>query len=247
VAAERFVVLAGGDQQLADFLQRHLGGWRVTAAADLAAAVDAAVEVRAQAILADLDAEPADAAGLPAPLVRLPLPHGERLSSALGAVGHLVKPVTREALQAAIARLGRPIDRVLLVDDDPDFVRQLARLLQTGLLPDGSVIRRAHTGREALAAMAEEPPDLILLDLVMPELGGDEVLRRMRASAKLTETPVILLSGEDQLQAQFPLHGPLSVVAPEGFRLEELLGAIEALLGALRPPRAYLTAPPAST
>jgi CheY-like chemotaxis protein len=120
----RTPVVVGGDDQLADFLRRHLGGWSVLTAPDLASAAVVAVEVRAQAILADVDASPIDIHA-PVALIRLPLPHGERLSAALGATGHLVKPVTREALQEAVARVDGPLRQVLLVDDDPDFVRLL--------------------------------------------------------------------------------------------------------------------------
>ncbi|MCC6626871.1 MAG: response regulator [Chloroflexi bacterium] len=245
-AVERILVLAGGDEQLADFLRRHLKGWSVLAAVDLTTAATIAIDARAQVVLADADL---DSGGREAsvPLIRLPLPHGERLSAALGAAGHLVKPIAREALVEAIANLGCPLRRVLLVDDDSDFVRLLERMLRASeALPDGCEVRGAHTGEEALAALAGVPPDLVLLDLVMPGLGGVDVLRQMRSIPALAGVPVIVLSGEDQLLAQFPLHGTLSVTAPEGFQLEELLGAVEALLGTLRPPRGYLTAPSTS-
>ena len=66
--------------------------------------------------------------------------------------------------------------RILVVDDDPD-IRALARL---ALTQDGHVVIEASSGREALALMEAEAPDLLVLDLLMPEQGGLEVLGILR-------------------------------------------------------------------
>ncbi|MEO7092270.1 MAG: response regulator, partial [Polyangiales bacterium] len=69
--------------------------------------------------------------------------------------------------------------RLLLVDDDP---RNLA-LLEAYLQPLQCELVRANGGREALAALEATPPDLVLLDVTMPELDGIDVLTHMRANA----------------------------------------------------------------
>lgn len=241
---ERILVLVSTDSQLTQFLQRHVHGFRLIAVPDLHAAVAAAVEVRALAILADLDSSGSDALqSLPVPLFRLPLPQAERIAAAMGATAYLVKPVTSASLQAAIARLGQSIHTVLIVDDDPSFVRLLARLLHAIQPLAAYDVLTAHTGREALALMESVRPDLVLLDLVMPELDGRDTLTALRAQAALATVPVILISAQDQIQAQLPLPGRLALVKPDGFGLEELLNTVEALLGALELPRQYLTTP----
>jgi len=79
------------------------------------------------------------------------------------------------------------------------------------------------------------------LDLAMPELGGREVIAAMRATPPLADVPVIVMSAQDEIAGRFPLHGELGVARPDGFRLEEALAAVEAILDVLEPPRRYLT------
>ncbi|MBI2941459.1 MAG: response regulator [Chloroflexi bacterium] len=242
-ARERILVLASGDDWLTRFLRSHLRGYQVVAARDLPTASALAAQVRALAILAEIG-ENGDrretCQGVPVPIFGLPLPSGKRVATALGATTYLLKPVTRAQLRAAIAGLGRPIRRVLIVDDDLRFVRLLTRILQVPEPNSLYDVAIAHDGRAALDLMAAERPDVVLLDLVMPGLGGREVIAAMRADPRLADVPVIVISAQDQIQEQFSLVGPIVVARPEGFRLEELLGAVEALLGALRPPREYL-------
>jgi CheY-like chemotaxis protein len=199
-----------------------------------------AVESRALAILADVDHVDLEAErDPPVPLVRLPLPHRERLAAALGVADYLTKPVTRAEVLAAVDRLGRPIRRALIVDDDPRFVRLIAGYLRRRAAEPDAELIAAHNGRDALAAMESARPDVVLLDLSMPELGGAELLAAMAERPGLADVPVILISAWDQGEGLL-LQGPLTVAKPDGFRLEEMLGSIETLLSTLDPPHRYL-------
>ena len=245
-SAERVLVLSRADESLARFLQRHLRRCRVLAAPGPAAAVALAVEHRATAILADPEED--DAAwpvDCPTPVLTWPLPHSDRLATALGAVAHLVKPVQRAKLQETLERLGRPIGTALVVDDDPRFVRLLTRMLSA--LPDPPTVLGAHGGREALALLEHARPDVLLLDLAMPEGGGAALLRALAGDPSFADLPVVVISGQDQTDRDLPIGHRLSVTKREGFRLEEALNALDALLDQLDPPRAYLAAPAAAT
>jgi two-component system phosphate regulon response regulator PhoB len=81
--------------------------------------------------------------------------------------------------------------RVLVVDDD-EAVRTLA---SWQLESDGFTVAQAGDGDEALAAIGTERPDLVVLDLTMPGLGGLDVLRRVRGAATTERLPIIVLSG----------------------------------------------------
>ncbi len=80
---------------------------------------------------------------------------------------------------------------VLVVDDEP----QIQRVLRPSLTASGYEVREAATGREALVAVRDHAPDLIILDLGLPDMEGKEVLRRLRI---FTRTPVIVLSARDR-------------------------------------------------
>jgi signal transduction histidine kinase/CheY-like chemotaxis protein len=236
-ARERVLVLAGADARHGQVLQHYLRGYRVIAAHDPAAASAVAHQFHAVAVAADCQDARSDQLRVSVPLLRLPLPLGDRMASLLGVHACLVKPVGRVELRAVLAGLGRSIRSVLVVDDDPRFVHLMSRMLPTLFGPPGLSVETAHTGREALERMRVFRPDLLLIDLVMPEMGGAEVIAAMQATPELADVPVVVISAQDQIDQDLALQGPLSLTRPEGFRLEELLGLVEALLGALPPSR----------
>jgi adenylate cyclase len=80
--------------------------------------------------------------------------------------------------------------RVLVVDDLPEN----RRLLEAVLSPLGHVVSGAASGREALDLIAAEPPDLVLLDILMPEMDGYEVCRRLRADPTTRMLPIVMLT-----------------------------------------------------
>lgn len=82
---------------------------------------------------------------------------------------------------------------VLVVDDD----QRSRLLLQTILVADGCRVRAAGSGAEALACLQAELPDAVLLDLVMPGMGGLELCRRIRATLPGQGLPLLVLSGMD--------------------------------------------------
>ena len=87
-----------------------------------------------------------------------------------------------------------PPSRILVADDDPTNRDLLGRRLAR----DGHHVTFATDGREALALAEAGGQDLVLLDLMMPELDGDEVLRRMKASPELRDLPVLMISAHDE-------------------------------------------------
>jgi twitching motility two-component system response regulator PilH len=88
------------------------------------------------------------------------------------------------------ATAGRPL--VLIVDDDA----QLREFIRVNLEMDGYVVREAGSADEGLAALEEEPPDLVLLDVMMPQVDGFEMMRRMQEQHGLGSVPVIMFSGK---------------------------------------------------
>jgi len=118
--------------------------------------------------------------------------NGRDRASALGASDFLAKPFSRAQLLAAIERVlpGRR-GLVLVVDDDASVRRLVVETLQESDLRFGE----AGDGEEALAAIAGERPDAIVLDLMLPKLDGFGVLERLHADPELRLIPVIVLTG----------------------------------------------------
>ncbi len=108
---------------------------------------------------------------------------------------------------------------ILIVDDTPENLRLLSKML----LKEGYRVRKAINGELALMAMRAAPPDLILLDIMMPEMDGFEVCERLKADPDLTDIPVIFLSALseifDKLKA-FQAGGADFITKP--FHLDEV-------------------------
>jgi len=84
--------------------------------------------------------------------------------------------------------------RILAVDDEPNIVR----LIQVNLVRQGYTVETANNGVEALAKIRENRPDLLVSDVMMPEMGGFELLKNVRMDPLLSDLPVIMLTAKTQ-------------------------------------------------
>ncbi len=115
--------------------------------------------------------------------------------------------------------------RVLVVDDEPSIVDAVA----TSLRYEGFTVNEAITGRHALAQAQDDPPDLMILDVMLPDLDGLEVTRRLRADG--LRIPVLFLTARDTLQdklAGLTVGGDDYVTKP--FALAEVIARVHAIL-----------------
>src|SRR5579859_1292978 len=120
--------------------------------------------------------------------------------------------------------MGNARQRILLVDDDPGIMVAVKQALST----HGYQMTTATDGKEALDSFDREPPELILLDLVMPHCSGLEVCKRIR---EYSATPIIILSvkgSEADIVSVLDLGADDYLVKP--FRLAELLARVRAVL-----------------
>jgi two-component system, sensor histidine kinase and response regulator len=118
-------------------------------------------------------------------------------------------------------------ENIMVVDDEPENLR----LLETLLRGNGYQVRSFPRGRLALEAAALRPPDLILLDVNMPEMNGYEVCERLKADSRLAKVPVLFLSAltdpEDKVKA-FRSGGVDFISKP--FQIEEVYARVETQL-----------------
>jgi len=146
----------------------------------------------------------------------------------LGAADYLTKPITEDELLAALRRVdGRKQISVLIIDDTPEDVRLIQRILESprsGELDHNYQVRAAYNGREGIAAVRQNPPDLIILDLMMPEMDGFAVLETLKSDAATRSIPIIVvtakvLTAEDRER----LNGHIEALLSKGIFSEEEL------------------------
>ncbi len=126
------------------------------------------------------------------PVIMVTIVDDRNLAYSLGASDYLTKPIHRKRLATVIAR-HRPAGRALVVDDDAD-ARRLARQV---LESEGWSVTEARDGREGLDRVAEDPPDLIVLDLMMPELDGFGFAEELGRKEKWRTIPVLVVTARD--------------------------------------------------
>jgi len=190
-----------------DVMMPDLDGWSVLAA------------LRQDTELADI------------PVIMVTILDEQRRAASLGAAGYLTKPIDRDRLRRIMGRFRTPAraTRVLLVEDDADQRERLRAWLEG----QHWLVQEAANGREALACLQADRPDVILLDLMMPEMDGFAVVAALQKEPRWRDVPVIVITARD-LDAQDRARlnsGVQSVLVKEAFRPAELVERIRRLAG----------------
>jgi PAS domain S-box-containing protein len=205
------VLVVDDDPQAAEILARHLdaGGFRSELARTGPQALTLARELKPAAITLDillpeldgwevLHRLKADDATRNIPVVMVSVVDNPALGRALGAIDYFVKPVDAKSLLSRLSQYtfttkvaSEPV-RVLVVDDEQANLD----LLEAVLEPAGFVVLRAGSGREGIAMARSEMPKLILLDLMMPDLTGFDVVEALRAEEATRSIPIMVLTSK---------------------------------------------------
>lgn len=238
-AAHPLILVVDPDAAVTAMIDRHLAGYR---AVQVAAAETLAEQIllhHPQAVIVNVapGCASADALALavPAsvPVIACSLPSQAWVSDNLKVAACLIKPIASELLLQTVRRYDAAHD-ILVVDDDRGFCRLVERMLQASA--GDYTVRRAYDGESGLAALREQPPDLLLLDLIMPDVDGFTILAAMREDARLAGIPVIVLTATSLAEdALSQCRGEIVIRRPEGLRPVEVLRCLEAVVGVLEP------------
>src|SRR5262245_45150754 len=117
--------------------------------------------------------------------------------------------------------------RILIVEDDPDIADLVAHYLEKA----GFMSERITSGRDALAAIAAKPPDLLVLDLMLPQVDGLEVCRILRSDKKTAAVPIIMLTARaEESERIVGLELGADDYLAKPFSPNELVARVRALL-----------------
>ena len=235
----RYVILERG-QALRRLFSRYLDGIDIVAVPDGEQALRELSRSPARALL--VNASPfgetpislEQAASLPynTPVVTCWLPDDAEAAQQLGIVRYLVKPVTHDVLLSVLEDLGGDVQRVLLVDDEPEALQLFARMLYSA--PREYQVLRANSGQRALGLMRQRRPHVVLLDLIMPDMDGFEVLRVKREDPSIQDIPVVVISSRDPVGHPI-VSDRLTVAKSGGLSAFDVLACTRAVTEILAP------------
>ncbi|MBN2500853.1 MAG: response regulator, partial [Anaerolineales bacterium] len=167
------------------------------------------------------------------PIIKYSLPSQFWLSADLGIRHVITKPIKPEQLLAIVDEL-KDVKKILIVDDDRGFCHLVNRILQTGA--QKLETQFAFDGEEGLAALRDFQPDLLLLDLIMPEVDGIEMIHQMQADPILANVPVVLLTATNYFGDAIIKHGSgIFVWRQAGMSTSETLRCLTNIIDALEP------------
>ena len=129
------------------------------------------------------------------PIIGCSLPPRMEQAHTAGASGYLLKPLLLAGLEEALDATGQELARVLVVDDDPDALPLLTRMLQ--IYDPALEVVTASNGQQALDMLRSTQPDLMLLDILLPDLDGRQVLTIKGQEEAIRDIPVIVISAQD--------------------------------------------------
>lgn len=152
----------------------------------------------------------------------------------LGAIEYFVKPVNKEQLVEAVRNVMAKTERepkamtVLVVDDEPQTVELLTDSLRT----EGFSVLQAYGGQQGIDLAIEKHPDVIILDLMMPEVNGFDVVQQLRAHPEAMEIPILIFTAKDLTEEdRQKLEGHVQAIAlKSGSGKEDLVRELERLV-----------------
>ncbi|MFI5252321.1 MAG: response regulator [Bacteroidota bacterium] len=164
------------------------------------------------------------------PIIIISISDEKKLGFGMGAVDYFVKPVNREDLLNALSRLPirasglRRHPKVLVIDDDKTAIDLIEVILEA----EGYDVIKTMNGKEGVRAAALESPDLIILDLIMPDVSGFNVAYQLKQQQETKDTPVIVLTSmEVDDETREKMHGFISGIMSKGrFTKKDLLREI---------------------
>ena len=169
------------------------------------------------------------------PVIVVSVVDQKQMGFTLGAAEYLVKPVHKSALLEAVRKHVRPqsgtLSNVLVVDDD----RETRDLVSDILCSSGYTPHLASSGKEAFRLLSEVHVDAILLDLVMPEMDGFEVLSRIKENPALGVIPVFVVTAKDLTHEEINLlqRETCALFRKDGSWKTELLAEVRKAIGHL--------------
>jgi len=243
VVSRPLVLVVEDDRPVSELITEYLSdaGYAVAHAFDGEQAVQMARELKPYAITLDIILPKKDGWEVleelksfsetrNIPVIVVSITEDRQLGFSMGAVEWFVKPIERngivEALNNICAVYGKRDLTVLVVDDEPKTVELLTDRLESN---DYKVLQ-AYGGRQGIDLAIEKLPDVIILDLMMPQVTGFEVVQRLREHPEARDIPILIHTAKDLTREDRQrLNSHVQAISSKSSGKEQLLGELKKL------------------
>ena len=240
-APEKRILVVDPDEAVTAFFSRYLKSHKVNACSQEADALRALSQFQPDVLLLAQDHQfqqllcRIKAKHSSLSVITMPMPSGRAAIRQRGVYDYLVKPVSREMLNKVLSHFGDALQSIMIIDDNRDIVRLFSQTLRS--LNADYTVRSAYSGNEGIAIMREHPPDLLMLDVLMPGMDGFAVIESMQASPQLAAIPIVLISAKGASESITPdIQGDITLMRHGGYSPIELVTCVQALIDSIRQP-----------
>jgi signal transduction histidine kinase len=247
VISRQTLLVVGCEPTLARMLTRQLGDLEIIQVEDVSLLEENIIRYRPSAVVINIlasNVQPVITNGIDSiPIIQVSLPSQAWLAKKFGISTSLIKPVTSNQLLEHMERYEH-IKNILIIDDDREFVQLMYRYLQTS--GKEYTVRFAYDGDEGWESLCQQPPDLVLLDLVLPGRDGLEIIEAMKHNLSLSKTEVLTITGtqfDDEMKDKF--ESQINIQRKGGLSYNQILACIKAIVNvSMTQDRAILSSQP---
>lgn len=221
------ILLVDSDPHTKSLLSRHLSAFNFVPIQSTDHINQAVLEHHPIAIIHNRLPDQPPLASADIPIIECTLPSSQWLSHELNIAFSLAKPVTPQQIKDILQNY-ETVNNILLVDDEIGFVQLVQRSIEG--LDKPYTIRRAYDGLQAYDIIQTDTPDLIFLDLSMPEMDGFELINALQEDKGYQNIPIILLTATQYIQADTDWLSQLEIHQLGGFNFNQLIQYLRAIL-----------------
>ena len=229
---KKSIMVIDDNPEAIDIIRKYLGeDYRVVGLLSGEGAVDKAKEIKPVAITLDIMMPVKDGWQVlqelkdtsetqDIPIIILSIVDDKQLGFSLGAAEYMVKPVEKQVLLRKLRNLEKitKIKRILVVDNDPDTVELIGNVFAEA----GYQIITAYNSKDAIKSIRDSLPDLIVLNLTMPEVSGFDVIEYMKTEEEVRDIPLIVLTHKDLSEKEISeLNGRIQGILNKGLLNKE--------------------------
>jgi len=230
--ARRTVLAIDDNPEAIDILKKYLGtDYEVVGLLSSEKALEKAKEIKPLAITLDILMPKKDGWQVlrelkstpetqDIPVIILSIVEEKKLGFSLGATEYILKPVEKDVLLRKLRNLEktRKVKRILIIDNDPDTVRLIGNVMKE----TGYEVTAAYNEKDAIRSIQDFRPDLIILNLTMPEMGGFDVVEYLKTADGVRDIPLILLTQKDLSEKEIDdLNGMIQGILNKGVLTKE--------------------------